>query len=223
MEHLTQMGLAAGLAWASGLRLYATIFIVGLLGRTGHLILPHDLLVLESNWLLATAAALLLGEFLADKIPVFDSVWDAVHTFIRIPAGAALAWGAMGDTGAGTQVAAALLGGAITSGTHLAKSGARAAVNTSPEPFSNWTLSFGEDGLLVAGLYLAIAHPMVFLFLLAIFLGLIIWLLPKLLRLVARVGRRFLQGRRKDARIPEHARIGPPPDGPRMQAPRKEA
>ncbi len=199
MDHLTQIALAAGLAWASGVRLYATIFIIGLLGRTGHLALPDDLMLLSSDWVLWTSGVLLLGDFLADKIPVFDSLWDAVHTFIRIPAGAALAWGAMGDTGAGSQIAAALLGGAITGSTHLAKSGTRAAINTSPEPFSNWTMSFGEDGLLVVGLYLAIAHPLAFLILLAIFLGLVIWLLPKLLRMVARVGRRILRRPPDDA------------------------
>jgi hypothetical protein len=135
------------------------------------------------------------GEFFADKVPGFDSLWDAIHTFIRIPAGAFLAWGAMGDATPAAQTAAAIVGGLITGGTHLAKSGGRAVVNTSPEPLSNWTLSFGEDGLVLGGLFLAITHPLAFLVLLAVFLALVIWLLPKLFRFLARLFQRL---RRRD-------------------------
>ncbi len=190
-DALSQLALAGGLAWASGIRLYVTILVVGLLGRYGYLHLPEPLLVLQHTWVLAAAGIMAAGEFLADKIPAFDSVWDALHTFIRIPAGALLAWGAMGDSTPALQLAAALVGGLITSGTHLTKSGSRAAINTSPEPFTNWTASAGEDGLVLAGLWLAIAHPLGFLVALVLFLCLVAWLLPKLFRFVARIFRRL--------------------------------
>lgn len=198
MESLSQLALAGGLAWASGIRLYATILIVGLLGRYGYLDLPESLALVQHTWVLSAAAVMAAGEFLADKIPAFDSLWDALHTFIRIPAGAFLAWGAMGDATPAAQLAAAIVGGMITSGTHFAKSGSRAAINTSPEPFSNWTASAGEDGLVLGGLWLAIAHPAVFLVLLVLFLLLVAWLLPKLLRFIMRMFRR-LAGRNPDA------------------------
>lgn len=191
MEHLQQLALAAGLSWASGIRLYATVFIVGMLGRLGYVHLPDDLLVLEHNFVLAASGVMLIVDFLADKIPGFDSLWDSVHTFIRIPIGAMLAWGAMGDSTPAIQLAAGLLGGAITTGTHLAKTGARAAINTSPEPFSNWSASFGEDGMLLGGLWLVFSHPAVFLVLLLVFLALTIWLLPKIFRFLAGLWRRI--------------------------------
>ena len=189
MEHLQQLALASGLAWASGIRLYAAIFIVGLLGRLGYVQLPTDLTLLEHNWVLGASGIMLVVEFLADKVPGFDSIWDSIHTFIRIPIGALLAWGAMGDQAPALQMAAGILGGAIAGGTHLAKAGARAAINTSPEPFSNWTASAGEDGLLLGGLWLVFAHPAAFLVLLTLFLALAIWLLPKVLRYLARLWR----------------------------------
>lgn len=194
MESLSQLALAGGLAWASGIRLYVTILVVGLLARQGWLVLPESLALVQHTWVLSAAAVMALGEFLADKIPAFDSLWDALHTFIRIPAGALLAWGAMGESTPAAQLAAAIVGGLVTSGTHFAKSGSRAAINTSPEPFSNWSASLGEDGLVLGGLWLAIAHPAVFLVLLVLFLLLLAWLLPKLARFIARVLRR-LRGR----------------------------
>jgi hypothetical protein len=190
MESLSQLALAGGLAWASGIRLYATIFLIGMLGRFGYLHLPEQLLVLQHTWVLMASGIMAIGEFLADKVPGFDSVWDAIHTVVRIPAGAFLAWGAMGDTTPAAQVAAAIVGGLITGGTHFAKSGGRAAINTSPEPLSNWTASFGEDGLVLGGLFLAITHPLAFLILLVLFLALIVWLLPKVFRFLATIFRR---------------------------------
>ena len=203
MESLSQLALAGGLAWASGIRLYATIFIVGMLGRFGYLHLPEQLAVLEHNWVLMASGIMVAGEFLADKVPGFDSVWDALHTFIRIPAGAFLAWGAMGDATPAAQIAAAILGGLITGGTHLAKSGGRAAINTSPEPLSNWTASFGEDGLVLGGLFLAITHPLAFLILLLLFLAVVVWLAPKVFRFLASVFRRLFH--RNDASEPATA------------------
>lgn len=190
MESLSQLALAGGLAWASGIRVYATIFIIGMLGRFGYLHLPEHLLVLEHTWVLTASGIMVIGEFLADKVPGLDSIWDGIHTFIRIPAGAFLAWGALGDATPAAQTAAVILGGLITGGTHLAKSGGRAAINTSPEPLSNWTASFGEDGLALGGLFLAITHPLAFLILLVLFLALVIWLVPKVLRFLARIFRR---------------------------------
>jgi hypothetical protein len=182
MNLLPNVALAGGLAWASGIRLYATIFIAGLLGRFGYVQLPEGLEVLSDTWVLGVAGVLMLGEFLADKIPVFDSVWDGIHTFIRIPAGTLLAWGVFKHSGAGEQVAAALLGGAIVTGTHLAKTGSRALINTSPEPFTNWGASTGEDISLLGMLYLMWAHPAVMLVFLLLFLLLLCWLLPKIVR-----------------------------------------
>jgi uncharacterized protein DUF4126 len=194
MDHLSQLALAGSLAWASGIRLYATIFVVGMLGRLEYLHLPEPLLVLQHTWVLAASGIMVAGEFFADKVPGFDSAWDAIHTFVRIPAGAFLAWGAFGDATPAAQAAAAILGGLVAGGTHLAKSGGRAIVNTSPEPLSNWTLSFGEDGLVLGGLFLAITHPLAFLILLALFLALVIWLLPKLFRFLAGMFRRLRGG-----------------------------
>jgi hypothetical protein len=190
MESVSQLALAGGLAWASGIRLYVTLFVVGMLGRFGYLHLPEQLLVLQHTWVLTASGIMVLGEFLADKVPGLDSIWDAIHTFIRIPAGAFLAWGAMGESTPAAQAAAAILGGMITGGTHLAKSGGRAAINTSPEPLSNWTASFGEDGLVLGGLFLAITHPLVFLVLLVLFLALVAWLLPKVVRFLTGLFRR---------------------------------
>jgi len=184
MDPITQAALAAGLAWGSGLRLYVVVFVAGLLQRLGYVTLPGDLALLSTDVVLWVSGGLLVGEFLADKVPVFDSVWDAIHTFIRVPGGMALAGAAFGDYGAGTQVVAALLGGGITAGTHLTKTGTRAAINHSPEPFSNWIASFAEDGMVLVGVWLAWQHPWVFLVLLILFLLLIAWLLPKLWRLL---------------------------------------
>jgi hypothetical protein len=182
MNELSNLALAGGLAWASGIRLYATLFIAGLLGRLGYVDLPPGLAVLSHNWVLIVSGVLMVGEFLADKIPVFDSVWDSIQTFIRIPVGTLLAWGVFKNAGMDQQVIAALLGGAVVTGTHLAKSGTRALINTSPEPLSNWGASAGEDISLLGIFYLMIAHPLVLLVLLVLFLLLLCWLLPKIVR-----------------------------------------
>ncbi len=205
MENLQSLALAGGLAWASGIRLYAAIFVVGLLGRFGYVHLPDHLLLLEHDWVLGASGVMLVVEFLVDKIPALDSAWDAIHTFIRIPIGALLAWGAMGDATPDVQMAAAILGGAITGGTHLAKMGTRAAINTSPEPVSNWTASFSEDGILLGDLWLVFHHPLAFLILLAVFLVFVIWLIPKIFRFLSRLWRKLT-----GAKISQAA-IEPPP------------
>jgi len=158
------------------------VFAVGLAGYGGYIDLPPGLKVLEHPWVIATAGFLLVMEFLADKIPGIDSAWDAIHTFIRIPAGALLAAGATGDTLSALTVAAGLLGGTITAGTHFTKAGGRALINTSPEPVSNWIASFTEDAMVLGAIWFAFHYPIVFLILLALFIALMIWLIPKLWR-----------------------------------------
>lgn len=179
---LQTVALASLLAWASGVRLYLAVFAIGVAGYMGYIELPAGLKVLEHPWVIGSAGFLLIMEFLADKVPGVDSVWDAIHTFIRIPAGALLAAGATGDTLNALTVAAGLLGGTITAGTHFTKAGGRALINTSPEPFSNWTASFTEDAMVLGALWFAFAHPVIFLVLLALFIAFMIWLLPKLWR-----------------------------------------
>ncbi|WP_266157974.1 DUF4126 domain-containing protein [Dyella silvatica] len=191
MDMLPNVALAGGLAWASGIRLYATIFIAGMLGRLGFVHLPAGLEMLTHNWVLGVSGVLMLGEFLADKIPGFDSVWDAIHTFIRIPAGTLLAWGVFKESAPSEQFAAALMGGALVSGTHLAKMGGRALINTSPEPFSNWTASASEDISLLGATYLMWRHPVALLVLLGLFVVLLIWLLPKIVRGLRALWRRL--------------------------------
>jgi uncharacterized protein DUF4126 len=191
---LQTVALASLLAWASGLRLYLTVFVVGLAGHLGYIELPEALQVLEHPWVIAAAGFMVVMEFLVDKVPALDSAWDAIHTFIRIPAGALLAAGATGDTVSALTVAAGLLGGTITAGTHFTKAAGRGLINTSPEPFTNWGASFTEDALVLAGIWSAFQHPVVFLSALAVFIALAIWLLPRLwrgLRAVFRSRRRI--------------------------------
>ena len=188
---LQGVALASLLAWASGLRLYLVVFVVGLAGHLGYIEPPAGLKVLQHPWVIGAAGFLLLLEFLVDKLPGVDSFWDALHTFIRIPAGALLAAGATGDTLSALTVAAGLLGGTITAGTHFTKAGGRAIINASPEPFSNWTASLMEDAVVLAGIWLAFLYPLVFLAALAVFAALAIWLLPKLWRSFAAMLRRL--------------------------------
>jgi hypothetical protein len=166
---VAELALAAALAWGAGLRAYAVIFAVGVAGYLGYLELPGHLEVLEHPLVLAASGFMTLVEFFADKLPWLDSAWDAVHTFIRIPAGAALVAAMFGDSGAAVATAAAILGGTLAAGAHFAKSGARAAINTSPEPFSNWAASLSEDALVPFGLWLAFVYPVAFFVLLALF------------------------------------------------------
>ena len=176
------VALAAAVGWASGLRLYAVLFIVGGVGYLGVVDLPAGLHVLAHPLVLAASGFMCCVEFFADKIPGVDSAWDVVQTFIRIPAGAALAASVFGDSSAAWMLAAAILGGTLAAGSHAAKAGGRALINTSPEPFSNWTASFGEELAVGTVLWLAFAHPMVALVVIALFVAGMIWLLPKLWR-----------------------------------------
>ena len=182
MVALPSVALAGVMSWASGFRLYAALFIAGMLARFHVVVLPAKLAILAHTPVLIATGALLVVEFLVDKIPAVDSVWDSVQTFVRVPLGALLAWGVFADAPPETQAVAAILGGALAAGTHVAKAGTRAVVNTSPEPLSNWGLSFSEDGLLLLGLWLAFKHPAVFVALLVLFVLLLVWLIPKLWR-----------------------------------------
>ncbi|WP_374263523.1 DUF4126 domain-containing protein [Zoogloea sp.] len=186
--------LAAGLGWASGLRLYALVFVLGALARFAGVQLPGGLGVLAHPLVLGVSGLMLLVEFFADKLPWLDSVWDAVHTFIRIPAGAALAAAVMGEQGGALQIAMGLLGGTLAAGTHFAKAGARAAINTSPEPVSNVATSFGEDVLFAGGLWTLLHQPLLFLGALAVFCVFALVLIVVLWRFVARLLRRRPEG-----------------------------
>ena len=179
---VSTIAMAAGLSWASGLRLYAVIFTVGVLGKMGFVVLPEHLQILAHDGVLAASAFMLAMEILADKIPIVDSVWDSIHTFIRIPAGALLPAGAVAHLSPEWAFLAALLGGTLTSGSHFTKAGSRALINMSPEPFSNWAASFGEDFMVAGGLWAALFAPVLFLGGLALFLLLMIWTLPKIWR-----------------------------------------
>ena len=189
-NHLPELAMSAAMAWGAGLRLYLVVFVVGMLGKFGYVPLPEALKLLTNPIVLGAAGFMAFIEFFADKIPWLDSAWDAVHTFLRIPAGAALAAGMLGDSGEGVAMAAALIGGTLTAGTHFGKAGTRAAANTSPEPFSNIGLSLVEDTMVAGGLALAIANPIVFLVLLLIFVVALFFLIRLVLKgLAAIIGR----------------------------------
>mgnify|MGYP001807952196 FL=1 len=196
-ETLAAIAIALGAGWASGLNAYAAVLVLGGAQRLGLVALPHDLQVLGSPWVLGVAALLFALNFLADKIPYVDSINDALQTFVRIPAGALLAYGAAGGLSPEVAIIAGLLGGTLAAGTHVAKTGSRALINASPEPFTNVLASLGEDVTVFGGLALAIAHPITFLCLLAIFVLLLLWLLPRLFRLAMKPFRRMTQGRHR--------------------------
>jgi len=182
MIALPSVALAGVMSWASGFRLYAALFIAGMLARFHFIVLPAKLDILAHTPVLVATGVLLVVEFLVDKIPAVDSMWDSVQTFVRVPLGALLAWGVFANASPETQAVAAILGGALAVGTHVTKAGTRAVVNTSPEPFSNWGLSFSEDGVLLLGMWLAFKHPAVFVALLVLFVLVLVWLIPKLWR-----------------------------------------
>jgi hypothetical protein len=185
--HLPEVALAGAMAWGAGIRLYLVVFGFGLASFLGYWPLPEHLKLLSHPAVLGASGFMATVELFADKLPWLDSVWDAIHTFIRIPAGAALAAAVFGDSGPAIAMAAALLGGSLTATTHFAKSGTRAAANTSPEPFSNVALSLAEDAAVVGGTFLATQHPALFLGALAIFLVLAVLVLHLVWRGVRRL------------------------------------
>ncbi len=187
MDTISIIALTMGVAWASGINLYATIFMLGYLGSTGNIDLPPDLMVVTDPLVMTSAGLMYCVEFFADKTPGVDTAWDALHTFIRIPLGAVLAMGAVGDMTPAVELAAFIVGGSLAGATHATKAGSRIVINSSPEPMTNWTASIGEDLLVVAGLWTALNHPVLFLVALVIFIGLMIWLLPKIWRGIKRI------------------------------------
>jgi hypothetical protein len=176
------ISLSMGAAWASGINLYATVFILGILGATGNLVLPQNLEILSDPVVLWASGFMYCVEFFADKTPGVDTGWDAIHTFIRIPAGVMIAAGAVGDVNPALALAAGILGGGLATSSHLTKSGSRLLINTSPEPFSNWAASVLEDVAVIGGILTALHYPILFLILLIGFICLVVWLLPKIWR-----------------------------------------
>jgi hypothetical protein len=184
MDQLDQIiktiALTMGVGWASGLNLYGTILMLGILGATGNVVLPPELQVLGSPLVIGASAIMYLVEFFADKVPGVDTGWDTIHTFIRIPAGALLAAAAVGPVNPALAVAAALVGGGMAAVSHATKAGTRVLINTSPEPFTNWAASLTEDVMVMGGIWAALHHPWFFLGFLIAFILLAIWLLPKI-------------------------------------------
>jgi hypothetical protein len=201
------IALAMGLAWASGINLYATLAMLGILGATGNMTLPPDLVILQDPVVIAAAGFMYCVEFFADKMPGVDTGWDTIHSFIRIPAAAVLAAGAVGDINPSMVLAAAILGGALGATSHTLKTGTRVLINASPEPFTNWGASVTEDLAVFGGVWAAIYHPVPFLGFLVLFVVLAIWLLPKLWRgvagLFARLGRWLGRSKAPQSGAPE--------------------
>ena len=191
MDMPALLALAAALGWASGLRLYAVLFMAGMSGQLGWIVLPSGLQVLQHPAMLAASGAMLFVEFFADKIPGLDSLWDVLHSVIRVPGGAALAAGVFGADNATMAVVAGLLGGSLAATSLAGKATTRAAVNTSPEPFSNVAVSLLEDGLVVGALWLAVQHPVWFAVALVVTLVCTVALIVLLFKFLRAIGRRL--------------------------------
>lgn len=207
MGTIDTLGLALGTAWTAGINLYATIAVLGIAQAAGWMQLPPGLEVLGDPLVITIAVALYVVEFCADKVPVVDSGWDAVHTFIRVPAGAILAAQALGPMNPALEVAAALAGGSVALAAHGTKATARLAINTSPEPFSNWFASLAEDAAAIGGIWLALNHPILMLTAVAIFVVVAAIMIPKIIRGLAALFRRLRGG----GTPPSVAAVGPPP------------
>jgi len=202
MNVIQVLGLALGAAWTSGLNLYATVAVLGLLEHYKLAHLPGGLHVLGNRLIIGVALFLYVVEFFADKIPYVDTVWDAVHTFIRVPAGAVLAAAASSDISPAVQVLALLLGGGLALSTHGTKATVRAGANLSPEPLTNWSLSLLEDALAIGAVVLAVISPIGILAVILIFLLILIWILPKVVRRIRRMLKaagNFFRGRAVEA------------------------
>ena len=183
-ELLRILSLSLGISWASGLNLYATVAMLGILGSTGDIQLPEQLAGLQDSKVITAALIMFCIEFFADKIPIIDSIWDGIHSFIRIPVGAVLMSHAVGDVNPGVSWLAFIIGGMVSGAVHIGKAGTRILVNTSPEPYSNWFLSFTEDISVLGGLYTALHHPAIFLCFICLFFVLLGYLLPILWRAI---------------------------------------
>ena len=187
MEWFSTLSLALGSAWTSGINLYATITVLGLLQKFGAAKLPGGLDVLNNWWIIGFAAGLYLIEFFADKIPYVDSVWDVVHTFIRVPAGLIVAYAATNQLDPSIYIPAALVGGGLAFASHGTKAAARVGANLSPEPVSNWVLSLVEDVIAFVGTLLSVFAPVLIAIVLVIFLIFFVWFFPKVFRAIRRL------------------------------------
>jgi hypothetical protein len=186
MGTLEALSLAMGAAWTSGMNLYATVAALGIAGQLQLIQLPPDLQVLAHPFVITVACIMYVIEFFADKVPYVDSGWDVLHTFIRIPAGAVLAARSLGDMNPALELAALLAGGTVALAAHGTKASARLAINTSPEPFSNWTASVVEDVTVLGSIWMIFNHPILMLIIVFTFLAFVVWLAPKLFRLAKR-------------------------------------
>lgn len=214
MDLTHSIALTMGVAWASGINLYAAVLMLGYMGMTGNIDLPPGLEILTDPMVMTAAGVMYCVEFFTDKIPGIDTGWDGISTFIRIPAGAILAAGAIGDVSQPAQLAAAIAGGSLATGSHATKAGSRVLINSSPEPFSNWLASVGEDVAVIMGLWTALYNPVLFIVLLLLFILLMIWLLPKIWRGIKKVfgflARWFGNGTGKDSNDPPQERDNSP-------------
>jgi hypothetical protein len=191
MDFVSTLAVSMGASWVSGINVYATVATLGLLSRFAHLKLPGELEVLSSWWVIGIAVFMFVVEFIADKVPVVDSTWDVIHTFIRIPAGAVLAATAFGDFDRSVQVIAFLLGGGLALSSHGTKAATRAVINTSPEPVSNVVVSLAEDVLVVVSILLAVFLPIVIFFVIAAGIAVTVWVLPRVIRFFRQVFRKI--------------------------------
>jgi hypothetical protein len=187
MEWFSTLSLALGSAWTSGINLYATVTVLGLLQKFGATHLPGGLDALDNWWIIGVAAGLYLVEFFADKIPYLDSVWDAVHTFIRVPAGAIVAYAATSQTDTTVMIVATLIGGGLALSSHGTKAAIRAGANLSPEPVSNWILSVVEDVIAFVGALLSVFAPVLIAIVLVVFVVFFLWFAPKVFRALRRI------------------------------------
>jgi hypothetical protein len=197
MEWFSTLSLALGTAWTSGINLYATVTVLGLLQRFAGVKLPGGLEVLDNWWIIGVAGGLYIIEFFADKVPYVDSVWDVVHTFIRVPAGVVVAYAATSEMDPSIYIPAALIGGGLAFTSHGTKAAARIGANLSPEPVSNWLLSLVEDVIAILGTVLAVFAPLLLAVVVLLFLVFFFWFFPKVIRAVRRLFRgaaAFLRG-----------------------------
>ncbi len=184
MNTIEIISLVTAIAWASGINLYATIIILGAVGHYDYVVLPSQLDILAEPMVISAAGFMYFTEFVVDKIPGLDSIWDALHTFIRIPAGAILSMSALGGADPVLEMMALLLGGALAAGSHTTKSASRLLIQSSPEPVSNWTASVSEDLIVIAGFWTALNHPWIFIIAIILFICLFIWLFPRLIQVL---------------------------------------
>jgi Domain of unknown function (DUF4126) len=209
MGTIEALSLAMGTAWTSGINLYATVAALGIASRAEMIQLPPDLQVLGHPAVIAIACIMYFIEFFADKVPYVDSGWDALHTFIRVPAGAILAARSLGDMNPALELVAVLAGGSIALAAHGTKAATRLAINASPEPFSNWAASVTEDISVFGSIWLMFNHPVIMMILVLVFLALVVWLVPKIFRFVKR-GFYALRDRMRGVKPDQPASTDPP-------------